>query len=89
MQNFIRERSLLDIVFKKLELMEIEGKHFVILKSPVPEQQRARTDKVWNLHLANIDKLDGYGNLKNMVRFLTYLPFELNCKQSTELPMNL
>ena len=57
MQGFIKDNNLLKKVFKWMELMEVEGRYFMIHKSPLSLEQRLRTDKAYNFHMGQVEKL--------------------------------
>lgn len=67
-------------VFKKLEILEVEGKYFMLHKSPLAVADRVRSDKAYQFHIAHIEKVPDFILLKQLARQLSYLPFELNAK---------
>ena len=56
-ENFVKSQSEMSNLFKKLEIMEVEGKYFLLHKSPVAVDKRARTDKAYGFHLGHFDKI--------------------------------
>ena len=88
-QKFIQDANLLKRVFQKLELMEVEGRYFMLHKSPLPIEQRVRTDKAYNFHMSHIENIPEFECLMQLGRLLSYIPFELNSKQSSEMPMQV
>lgn len=71
---------MLTAAFKKLEIMEVEGKYFMLHKSPLPIEQRMRTDKAWNFHMSHLEQAPEFAMIQQIGRLLSYLPFEFNCK---------
>jgi hypothetical protein len=58
-ENFLSrksEKKLIDKTYKRLELLEIEGK-FNINKSMLPEDKRPRTDKTFKYSMAGLEKV--------------------------------
>lgn len=41
-------------LFKKLEILEVEGRYFALNKSALVVSERPRTDKTFNLEIAHI-----------------------------------
>lgn len=74
-------------IYKRLELMEIEGKHFQIFKSPMPVDQRPRSDKVCPMQLGHMEKQahPDHKDLIKLLRTMANLPFELNMKYQTDM----
>ena len=63
-----------------MTVLEVEGpRYFNIHKSPLPMDERARTDKTWSVSLANLEH-DDHESIRHILRQLSYLPFELNAK---------
>lgn len=70
---------------KKLGILEIEGpKYFRIHKSPLPVEQRPRSDKLWAVSMGDLEH-DDFKPIKDAFENLTYLPFELNAKMNLQL----
>ena len=70
---------------QKLGILEIEGpKYFRIHKSPLPVEQRQRTDKLWAVSLGDLQHED-FKPIKAALENLSYLPFELNAKMNLQL----
>ena len=74
------EHKLLQAVYEKLELLEVENKGFYIMKSPLPEKDRVRTDKIFPVQMGKIENVEELKNLYTVLRRLSCLPFELNAK---------
>jgi hypothetical protein len=74
-------------IFKRLELMEIEGKHFQLFKSPLPIAERPRTDKVCPCQLGFMEKVahPDHKDLLKLLRTMANIPFELNMKFQTDM----
>lgn len=63
-----------------MELLEIENKGFYIMKSPLPEKDRLRTDKIFPLQMGKIENEEDAKQIYTVLRQLSCLPFELNAK---------
>lgn len=50
------ELKLLQSLYDKMELLEIENKGFYIMKSALPEKDRLRTDKIFPVQMGKIEK---------------------------------
>ena len=73
------DTQLLQNVFKRLELMEIEGK-FEISRQGImlPPEQRPRNDKTFSYNITQIEGIEEYKDLHTLTKYLYCLPFELN-----------
>ena len=74
--------------------MEVEGKAFQIFKSPLPTQDRPRTDKLWSFNVNQIENIpnpdaQGFGPLATLCRQITFLPFELNIKNPQDYQLQI
>jgi len=62
-------QSMLGRIYKRLEIMEVEGQQFFkIFKSPLPLKDRPRTDKIFLLQLAQIDRVKELQDLADLLR---------------------
>lgn len=50
------ELKMLQALYDKMELLEIENKGFYIMKSALPEKDRLRTDKIFPVQMGKIEK---------------------------------
>lgn len=70
-KEFLKSREWQDTLknaFKRLELMEVEGpRYFQVLKSPLPMEQRPRTDK---LMVVNVGQLAQVKEMTDLVKVL-------------------
>jgi hypothetical protein len=60
-KTFINEKQLgLDLseLYKKLEIMEVEGRYFQLNKSTLKVEDRPRTDKAYMMEIANIQNFE-------------------------------
>ena len=76
-------------LFKKLEILEIENKYFALFKSPLAIEQRPRTDKIFMCNISNFEKNPDMQVLSRVLRALSYIPFELNAKLSSEMQLQI
>ena len=83
-QQFIKNDKLLHDLFKRMEVLEVEGKYFQLHKSPLALQDRPRTDKAFGFHISHLEGKPELEVLKSMCRLMTYIPFELNAKQEMQ-----
>ena len=69
-------------LFKRLELMEIEGKHFQLFKSPQPLNERPRSDKICPFQIGHMEKVahPDHKDMIKLLRTMANIPFELNMK---------
>jgi hypothetical protein len=51
----MKDHNYLKELFKKLELMEVEGRYFMLHKSTQPITDRPRTDKAYGFHLSHVE----------------------------------
>ena len=60
-KTFINEKQLgldLSALYKKLEIMEVEGRYFQLNKSTLKLEDRPRTDKAYMMEIANIQSFE-------------------------------
>lgn len=71
-------------IYNRLEVMEVEGKYFHVLKSSIPQKERVRTDKSFATALGALNKLGRPEDklLLKLLRKMSFIPFELNAKYS-------
>ena len=70
-------KGILERCYKKMELMEVEGR-FQLIKSVLPIEERHRIDKVLEFNFNEIEKIEELKDIYSISRSMYFLPFELN-----------
>ena len=81
------EAQLLGPVFKQMLLLEMEGK-FQVRKVTSASVPLNRSDKFFNVDLTSLEGDAEFKTLKQLVRMLFFLPFEINKKVSLNLQVS-
>ena len=81
------EAQLLAPIFKQMCMLEMEGK-FQVRKVHTAGVPLTRNDKFMNVDLTNLEGVDEFRTLRQLVRLLFFIPFEINKKVSLNLQVS-
>lgn len=87
MKDFLKHGTYDRVVkplVKRLTLLEMEGK-FDVRRPPNAVTPLTRNDKFFNYSLNQLDGVDELKDLKQLSRYIFFLPFEINKK----IPLSL
>lgn len=90
MKDFLKHGTYDRVVkplVKRLTLLEMEGK-FDVRRPPNAVTPLTRNDKFFNYSLNQLDGVDELKDLKQLSRYIFFLPFEINKKITLSLQVS-